>query len=411
MTLASVVIVGAGQAGFQVATSLRQEGYDGRITLIGDEPGLPYQRPPLSKAYLLGKIQATNLLFRPADFYATQRIELLHDQATAIDRLNRRVVLASGTAIAYDHLVLATGAHNRPLPVPGADLPQVFGIKTQADADALAPLAKEARNVVVIGAGFIGLEFAAVAAALGANVHVLELGERPMARAVSREMSELFRQAHEAWGVHFDFRQGLSRIDGDNGKVCAVQTADGRVLPADLVVFGIGVIPNAQLATEAGLDIENGIRVDASLLTSDPQISALGDVASFPCLQNNEQHTRLESVQNAVDQGRAVAARLMGKPAPYSALPWFWTDQGNLKLQIAGLSHGYDSTVVLGSVEDRQASVLCFRNDRLVAVESCNRMGDHMAARKILTRAPRLTAAEAAADGFDLKAWEAANRD
>lgn len=411
MTLASVVIVGAGQAGFQVAASLRQEGYEGRITLIGDEPGLPYQRPPLSKAYLLGKIQANNLLFRPADFYTTQRIELLHDQATAIDRQNRRVVLASGEAVNYDHLVLATGAHNRPLPVPGAGLAQVFGIKTKVDADALEPLAKAARNVVVIGAGFIGLEFAAVAAAQGASVHVLELGERPMARAVSREMSELFRQAHENWGVRFDFRQGLSRIDSDNGKVCSVQTADGRCLPADLVVFGIGVIPNAQLASEAGLDIENGIKVDAHLLTSDPRISALGDVASFPCLQNDEQHTRLESVQNAIDQARTLAARLMGKPAPYNALPWFWTDQGNLKLQIAGLSNGYDSTVVLGSAQEQQLSVLCFRNERLVAVESCNRMGDHMAARKILARAPRLTPAEAGADGFDLKTWEAANRD
>jgi 3-phenylpropionate/trans-cinnamate dioxygenase ferredoxin reductase subunit len=411
MTLDSVVIVGAGQAGFQVAASLRQAGYEGRVTLIGDEPGLPYQRPPLSKAYLLGKIQDTNLLFRPADFYATQRIELLHDQATGIDRLNRRVLLASGEAVGYDHLVLATGAHNRPLPVPGAELGQVFGIKTKADADALAPLARQARNVVVVGAGFIGLEFAAVAAAMGASVHVLELGERPMARAVSREMSEVFRQAHEAWGVHFDFRQGLSRIDSDNGRVCAVQTADGRRLPADLVVFGIGVIANAQLATEAGLDIENGIKVDASLLTSDPQISAIGDVASFPCLQNDEQHTRLESVQNAIDQARAVAARLTGKLAPYSALPWFWTDQGDLKLQIAGLSNGHDSTVVLGSAQERQVTVLCFRQDRLVAAESCNRMGDHMAARKILARPPRLSPAEAAADGFDLKAWEAANRD
>ncbi|WDM86009.1 FAD-dependent oxidoreductase [Pseudomonas asiatica] len=411
MTLNSVVIVGAGQAGFQVAASLRQEGYEGGITLIGNEPGLPYQRPPLSKAYLLGKIQENNLLFRPAEFYATQRIELLHDPATAIDRLNRRVVLASGTALSYDHLILATGAHNRPLPVPGADLAQVFGIKTKADADALAPLARQARNVVVVGAGFIGLEFAAVAAAQGAQVHVLELGERPMARAVSREMSELFRQAHEQWGVHFDFRQGLGRILDDNGKLCGVQTADGRILPADLVVFGIGVIPNTQLATEAGLDIENGIKVDAHLLTSDPQISALGDVASFPCVQNEEQHTRLESVQNAIDQARTVAARLMGKPSPYAALPWFWTDQGDLKLQIAGLSNGYDSTVVLGSAQNRQLSVLCFRNERLVAVESCNRLGDHMAARKILARAPRLTAAQAAAEGFDLKTWEAANRD
>ncbi|MNZ28847.1 Rhodocoxin reductase [compost metagenome] len=411
MSLASVVIVGAGQAGFQVASSLRQEGYEGSITLVGDEPGLPYQRPPLSKAYLLGKINETNLLFRPAEFFATQRIDLLHDQATAIDRQNCRVLLASGKAIGYDHLVLATGAHNRPLPVPGADLEGVFGIKTKQDADALAPLAKIARNVVVVGAGFIGLEFAAVAAALGASVHVLELGDRPMARAVSNEMSQLFRKSHEGWGVTFDFRQGLTRIDGDNGKVSSVETSDGRKLPADLIVFGIGVIPNVHLASEAGLHIENGIRVDANLLTSDPKISALGDVACFPCLQNDEKLIRLESVQNAVDQARCVAARLMGKPAPYSALPWFWTDQGNLKLQIAGLSTGYDSTVTLGSLESSELSVLCFREDQLIAVESCNRMGDHMAARKILSRPPKLTAAEAAAEGFDLKAWENANRD
>ncbi len=410
MSLASVVIIGAGQAGFQVASSLRQEGYEGSITLVGDEPGLPYQRPPLSKAYLLGKINATNLLFRPAEFFATQRIDLLHDQATAIDRQNCRVLLASGKAIGYDHLVLATGAHNRPLPVPGADLEGVFGIKTKQDADALAPLAKIARNVVVVGAGFIGLEFAAVAAALGASVHVLELGDRPMARAVSTEMSQLFRKSHEGWGVTFDFRQGLTRIDGDNGKVSSVETSDGRRLPADLIVFGIGVIPNVHLASEAGLHIENGIRVDANLLTSDPKISALGDVACFPCLQNDEKLIRLESVQNAVDQARCVAARLMGKPAPYSALPWFWTDQGNLKLQIAGLSTGYDSTVTLGSLESSELSVLCFREDQLIAVESCNRMGDHMAARKILSRPPKLTAAEAAAEGFDLKAWENANR-
>ena len=410
MSLASIVIVGAGQAGYQVAVSLRQEGYTGRISLIGDEPGLPYQRPPLSKAYLLGKIAETALLFRPAEFFATQNIELIHGQAVAIDRLNGRVVLADGNAVDYDHLVLATGAHNRPLPVPGAGLHGVFGIKTRLDADTLAPLAHEARNVVVVGAGFIGLEFAAVAAALGANVHVLELGDRPMARAVSREMSEVFRQAHEGWGVHFDFRQGLSSIEGDNGSVCAVHTSDGRKLPADLVVFGIGVIPNVQMATEAGLDIENGIKVDAHLLSSDPHISAIGDVACFPCLHNDQQPMRLESVQNAIDQARCVAARLMGKPAAYEALPWFWTDQGQLKLQIAGLCTGYDSTVVLGSVESSQLSVLCFRNDELIAVESCNRPGDHMAARKILARPPQLTAAQAATSGFELKSWEAANR-
>lgn len=411
MTLNSVVIVGAGQGGFQVAASLRQEGYQGAITLIGDEPGLPYQRPPLSKAYLLGKISATALLFRPMDFYTQQNIELVHDQAVAVDRNNRQVRLASGRAVPYDHLVLAMGAHNRPLSVPGADAHGVFGIKTKADADELAPLAKEARHVVVVGAGFVGLEFAAVAAANGATVHVLELGDRPMARAISREMSDLFRAAHEAWGVHFEFRQGIGQILSEGGKVSGVVTAEGKTLPADLVVYGIGVIPNVQLALEAGLDIDNGIKVDSTLLTSDAHISSLGDVASFPCIQNGQKPLRLESVQNAVDQGRAIAARLVGKPAPYTALPWFWTDQGNLKLQIAGMSMGYDNTVALGTPESGQLSVLCFRDDQLVAVESCNRPGDHMAARKILARPPRLTPAEAQVPGFELKAWEAANRD
>lgn len=410
MTLNSIVIAGAGHAGVQVALSLRQEGYAGSISLVNDEPWLPYQRPPLSKAYLLGKIDATALQFRPAQFYADQRIALVADRGAAIDRQNRRLLLASGAVLDYDHLVLATGAHNRPLNVPGADLPNVYGVKTRADAEALAPLLGSAKRVVVIGAGFIGLEFAAVAAAAGAAVDVLELGDRPMARAVSPAMSELFRAAHAAWGVTFHFRSAVSEIDGDNGKAVAVLTADGRRLPADLIVYGIGVIPNVGLALEAGLAIDNGIRVDAGLLTSDPSISALGDVASFPCLQNGERPTRLESVQNAVDQGKLIAARLTGKPAPYTALPWFWTDQGHLKLQIAGLAGGADNHVVLGDPALQQVSVLCFRGEQLLAVESCGRVGDHMAARKILARPPALTPALAAAPGFDLKAWEAANR-
>lgn len=410
MTIANVVIAGAGHAGVQVALSLRQEGYAGGITLLNDEPGLPYQRPPLSKAYLMGKIDAVALQFRPASFYADQDIALVAGRAAAIDRQNRRLVLASGAALAYDHLVLATGAHNRPLNVPGAALAGVFGVKTRADADALAPLLATARHAVVIGAGFIGLEFAAVAAAAGVKVQVLELGDRPMARAVSQPMSALFCAAHEGWGVQFHFRSSVWKIVGTDGHVAGVVTADGKLAPAELVVFGIGVIPNVALALEAGLAIDNGIRVDSHLLTSDPHISALGDVAAFPCAHHGEQSLRLESVQNAVDQGRLVAARLVGKLAPYAALPWFWTDQGTLKLQMAGLAFGADNDVVLGDATAQQMSVLRFRGEQLLAVESCNRAGDHMAARKILARPPALTPAVAAADGFDLKMWEAANR-
>jgi 3-phenylpropionate/trans-cinnamate dioxygenase ferredoxin reductase subunit len=407
--LNSVLIVGGGQAAYQTAASLRQEGYAGRITLVGDEPGVPYQRPPLSKAYLLGKIGAHALRFRPPEFFDEQRIERLHDSVTAIDRAARNVTLASGATLPYDHLVLATGARNRVPAVPGIELDGVFGLRTQADADALAPSLAAVRNAVVIGAGFIGLEFAAVAAAKGVAVHVLEIGDRPMARAISRPMSDLFTAGHARFGVKLDFKQATERLVGVDGKVSGVQTTDGRLLPADLVVYGIGVVPNAELALAAGLAVNNGICVDAHLLTEDPAISAIGDVASYPSPWV-ERSVRLESVQNAVDQGKAVAARLMGKPAAYTALPWFWTEQGDLRLQIAGLADGHDQTVQLVPPEANQLTVLCFRQGRLVAVETANRTADHMVARKILSRPPQLTPEQAAAPGFDLKAYEAATR-
>lgn len=414
--LNSVLIVGAGQAGFQAAASLRLEGFGGRITLIGDELGVPYQRPPLSKAYLLGKIGAHALRFRPPEYFDEHRIERLHDRVIGIDRAAGSVHLASGATMPYDHLVLSTGARNRVPAVPGIELDGVFGLRTLADADALAPRLANARHIVVIGAGFIGLEFAAVAAvkgAAGATVNVLEIGERPMARAISRPMSDLFTAGHAGWGVTLHFRQGVARIVGSGGKVTGVETNDGHVLPAELVVYGVGVIPNVELATEAGLAVDNGISVDEMLLTRDPAISAIGDAACFtsPYALTAERPIRLESVQNAVDQGKSVAARLMGKPAPYAALPWFWTDQGDLRLQIAGLSDGHDRTVLLGSAESKQLAVLCFRQGRLIAVETANRTADHMAARKLLARATTLTPEQAAEPGFELKAHEAATRD
>jgi 3-phenylpropionate/trans-cinnamate dioxygenase ferredoxin reductase subunit len=408
--LRSVVIAGAGQAGFQTAASLRQDGFAGRIVIIGHEPGLPYQRPPLSKAYLMGKTTAEALTFRPEKFFADNRIELIaQTRVTAIDRTNKRVALSSGGALDYDHLVLALGAHNRTLPIPGADLDGVFGLRTLADADAIGAMLADAHEVVVAGAGFIGLEFAAVASALGKSVHVLELADRTMARAISPAMSQLFADAHALWGVKIDFGQGLARIDGDGRRVTGVDTTDGRKRPADIVVFGIGVLPTVAVAAEAGLDIDNGIKVDAMLVTSDPTISAIGDCAAFPS-PFADSYIRLESVQNAADQGRAVAARLMGKAAPYSAVPWFWSDQRDLKLQIAGLSIGAGRTVVVGNPEERRMSVLCFKRDKLIAVESVNRGSDHVAARKIFGRgAPALSPEEASTPDFDLKGWAAAH--
>ncbi len=409
-TAKAIAIIGAGQAGFQVAASLRQEGHTGSITLIGDEAGLPYQRPPLSKAYMLGKISADALSFRPQKFFDEHAITTVHGRATAIDRTNRGVMLKDGSHVDYDHLVLATGAHNRALPVPGAKLEGVFGLRTLADADRVTPRLRSARNVIVCGAGFIGLEFAAVARALGCTVHVLELADRPMARAVSVETSRCFKEAHEAQGVRFDFGQGLSHIEGDEGRVASVVTTQGNTLPADLVMFGIGVLPNVTIAAEAGLDIDNGIKVDGDLLTSDVSISAIGDCASFPS-RHAGCRTRIESVQNAADQARCVATRLAGKtPQPYGALPWFWSDQGELRLQIAGLSHGTDATVVVGDRAALKFSVLCFRDDHLIAVESINQAGDHMAARKLLARRAALTPQNAAVDGFDLRAFETASR-
>lgn len=403
----SVVIVGAGHAGCQTAASLRQFGYPGSITLITDEGELPYQRPPLSKAYLLGSLDGRRLLHRQEKWYADQAVTLLHDAAVSIDRTAHRVATAGGASVAYDHLVLATGARNRPLPVRGAELDGVTGMRRRADADALAPRLREGARVVVVGAGFIGLEFAAVAAARGASVHVIELADRPMGRAVSTPTAELFRRAHEGWGVTFDFRHGLSRVVGEHGHVHAVETDDGRMLPAELVVYGIGVLPDTALAEAAGLAVANGVVVDAALVTSDPDISAAGDAVSFPCAQLGGALTRLESVQNAADQGRHVAARLMGRADEYRALPWFWSEQGDLKLQISGLSQGCDEVVELAG-GDREKAVLCFQAGVLRAVETVNRPADHMAARRLLAGGPLPTVAEARAAGFELAVWERA---
>ena len=414
MSVETVVIVGAGQAGYQTAASLRQKGFTGTITLVNGEAGLPYQRPPLSKAYLLGKLDASRLPLRQGSWYTDQRVDLIHDEAVSVDRHDGVVVLRSGTRLRYDHLVLATGARNRTLEIPGSDVPEVIGMRSQADADRLAPLVVPGTRVVVVGAGFIGLEFASVAAHRGASVHVLDLADRPMARAVSEPVSRFFQDRHQSWGVTFGFGEGVTRIKETEGHVTAVVTTTGRVLPADLVVYGIGVLPNAEIAREAGLRVDNGIVVNADLLTSDPDISAIGDAACFPCAQLGYAPTRLESVQNAADQARHVAARLIGATADgYGGLAWFWSDQGDLKLQIAGLADGYEDIVELPVAdEDTQKFVLCFRGDELASVETVNLPGEHMSARRLLSGASALpTPSDARSPGFDLTAWGRAIRE
>jgi 3-phenylpropionate/trans-cinnamate dioxygenase ferredoxin reductase component len=402
-----VAIVGAGQAGFQTASSLRQEGFAGRIVLIGDEPGLPYQRPPLSKSYLAGESGLDELWLRPEAFYEKQGIELVSGETvTAIDRPGRRLRLASGGEIACDHVVLATGARFRPLPVPGAELDGVLPLRTLADADILRERLAEAREVVVVGAGFIGLEFASVALAAGAAVHILEITDHPMGRVVSAPTSQFFTGAHRGWGAQISLGTGVVRILSAAGRLNAVETTDGRVLPADLVLVCIGVVPNAELARDAGLAVENGIVVDEYLATGASAISAIGDCANFPT-RFAEGRVRLESVQNGVDQARSVAARIAGKAAPYDKVPWFWSDQAELKLQIAGITAGHDASVVRGDPESGSFSVFCFRDGRLIGVESVNRPADHIVARRLLAGDPRLAPEQAADAGYDLRAHAA----
>jgi 3-phenylpropionate/trans-cinnamate dioxygenase ferredoxin reductase component len=407
-----VAVVGAGQAGFQTASSLRQEGFAGRIVLIGEEPGLPYQRPPLSKSYLAGESGFDELLLRPQAFYEKQQIELLTGAVVnRIDRPGRRVELASGAAVEADHIVLATGARSRALPVPGADLEGVLPLRTLADADILRERLGLAREIAVIGAGFIGLEFAAVARAAGAAVHVVEITHHPMGRVVSAPISRFFTEAHRAWGSTISLGTGVSRIIGDGRRATAVETGDGRVLPADLVLICIGVIPNSELARDAGLATENGIVVDACLATAVPEITAIGDCANFPT-RFADTRVRLESVQNAVDQAREVAARIAGRRVePYDKVPWFWSDQRDLKLQIGGLTIGHDRAVMRGLADSGSFSVFSFKGPRLLGVESVNRPADHIIARRLLALAdPRLAPEEAADESYDLKAHMARQR-
>ena len=402
ISVSPVVIVGAGHAGVQAAASLREEGYKGEIVLLSDERALPYQRPPLSKAFLKGEIDIHGLPLRAEAFYPAQDIDLrLGARAVRIDRAARRVELADGSSVGYGHLILATGARQRRLDVPGIDLAGVHVLRTIADATALRETIVAGVKVVVIGAGFIGLEVAATAAKLGAETAVVEIA-RPMGRAVSPALSAFYAEAHQAFGIRLFLGLGVKAIQGTE-RVEAVVLSDGEVLPADLVLAGVGVVAEDALARAAGLECRNGVVVDPHLVTSDPAISAIGDCAAFPNAALGYE-TRLESIQNAVDQARRVAARLVGRPEPYDALPWFWSDQGDLKLLIAGLSHDVDQWVVRGDPATRSFSTFGFRKGRLAVVESVNRAGDHAAAKRILAAGKTLTPDEAANPAFDIRA-------
>lgn len=379
---AGVVIVGAGQAGFQCAFSLRMEGFDGAITLIGEEDWLPYQRPPLSKGCLSGKHDLDAIALRPAEFYEANRIDLrMGRHVVAMDRIGMRVALDDGGEIPYEHLVLATGCRNRQL--PGRD--GVCYLRTREEAAILLERLETAGSVCVIGGGLIGLEVAAAAALQGKDVGVVEPQARLMQRAVGTIVSEFYRIMHAHHGVRIQL--GMAEADWN----------------ADLVVAGIGVLPRTELAEAAGLAVGNGIVVNEQLRTTDERIFAIGDCAAYPSRFAGGM-TRLESVQNAVDQGKAVASAICGKGHAYMAVPWFWTDQYDAKLQTAGLSGGFDTEVLRGDVESGKFSVCYFRDGRFIAMDSLNRPGDHLTARKLLARPIPLTPEQAVDLSFDLKA-------
>jgi 3-phenylpropionate/trans-cinnamate dioxygenase ferredoxin reductase component len=403
MAQGTVLIVGAGHAGFQLAASLRQHGYSAPIRLINDEAHLPYQRPPLSKAYLKGEGRPDSLMFRPDKFYRDQNIELVGDRAVSIDRGAHRLLLASGSSLEYGHLVLATGARNRLLDIPNANLPDVRYLRMLDDSEVLRQRIASSRHVVVIGAGFIGLEFAATARAKGLEVDVVELGARVMARAVTAEISDYFQDRHTAAGIRIHLGVQATSIESDGENIRGVSLSDGRHVDADLVVVGVGVLPNVELAAEAGLPVAAGVIVDEQLLTADPDISAIGDCALFASPRFGGS-LRLESVQNATDHARCVAARLAGNAKTYDGQPWFWSDQGEDKLQIAGLTTGYDRVVVRGDRAQRSFSAFCYKSGQLVGIESVNRASDHVFGRKLLGLNRSIEPEQAQDLSFDLKA-------
>jgi 3-phenylpropionate/trans-cinnamate dioxygenase ferredoxin reductase subunit len=394
----SVIIIGGGHAGFQAAASLRTEGYEERIFVIGDEPHIPYQRPPLSKGFLLGKQEARHATLRPAAFYDTQRIELLNGRrVVAIDTVSRRIALESGQRIEYDALIFATGTRNRLLAIPGATLDGVFYLRTLDEAGEIRQRLNAANSVAIIGGGFIGLEIAAAARMLGKPVTVIEALPRLMARVVAPVVSEYFRAQHAAQGAEILLNATVAEI-----RRREVVLKDGTLHPADLIAVGIGVVPNLELARDAGLTVGNGIAVDEFLRTGDENVYAIGDCAEYPN-PFAQTRVRLESVQNAVDQAASAAKAIVGRAGRYESAPWFWTDQYDIKLQMTGLSNGFDQVVTRGDLESRKFSVFYFRDGRLCAVDSINRPVDHLAARKLIAARASLSADQARDESVDLK--------
>ncbi len=379
-----IVIVGAGHGAGQVVATLKQKKYPGRIILIGDEPYLPYQRPPLSKKFLAGEMPAERLYFKPESFYSDPNIDVhLNTRVTAIDPAKQTVTSDSGDVFDYEQLILATGSQVRELPVPGHDLDGVHYLRTIDDVHGIRSDFDNARSLVIVGAGYIGLEVAAVARQLGLDVTVLEMADRVMSRVVSPEVSAFYENEHRQQGVNLLLGTGLARFEGERGRVTRVLSEAGQDLPADVVVIGAGILPNCDLAAAAGLDVDNGIVVDDHCRSSDPNIFAIGDCTSHPSAVYGRS-LRLESVDNALQQAKTAASNASGEDVSYDVVPWFWSDQYDLKLQIAGVSDGYDEVVIRGNPDERAFAALYLKEGALIAVDAINSPRDFMQSKALI---------------------------
>ena len=398
-----VLIIGAGQAAAQTAASLRQGGFYGRITIIGDEASLPYQRPPLSKAHLKGELEQARLYLKNSEWYETQKVDvLLNTRVMSVDTDNNRVKTDTGETLNFNHLVFATGSRNRQLPMEGANLDNVFGLRDLADADALRPHVGAGKKLVIIGAGYIGLETAAVAKSLGTDVTVLELSDRVLARVTSPIISGFFEDLHRSHGVEIKTNCATSSINESDGKADSISLSTGEILPCDALLIGIGILPNIELAKEAGIQCEGGILVDEHGRTNLQNIYAAGDCAKRLILPYGRMG-RLESVHNAIEQGKQIAAAIIGKPAPKLDCPWFWSDQYNIKLQIAGLSIDYDNFVVRGDAKSEKFAVFYFKNDILIAADAINSAPEFMTAKRLIMTKAKVPPAWLEDTGYPLK--------
>lgn len=387
---AGILILGAGEAGLQLAVSLRQKGYTDPVTLIGAEDQPPYQRPPLSKAFLSADMDEDNLALRTEDFYAENGIQVLTGTRITDITLDEEgpggvAATANQGALPFTRLALTTGSRPRKLNLPGTDLDGICYLRDIPDARNLRTRLAKASRVVVIGGGFIGLEAAAVARQRGLHVTVIETFDRLLQRVAAPPISDFFRAAHQKRGIDIILGSGVTALRGMNKRITGVELSNGTIVPADLVIVGIGVEPRTELAEKLGLDCDRGIIVDNYARTSNPAIVAAGDCTVQPHPLYPAENVRLESVQNAVDQAKVAASSLLNEPHPTPAVPWFWSDQGDLKLQIAGLSTGYDDYLVRGEPETEHFSVLYYRDGRLIAADAVNSPHDFMAAKRALS--------------------------